>query len=337
MAVCCWVAVWPHPPPILPTPVLGFVPPNIPSSVTFPLAGLVCSFVLARPLPGRRCVEVCATPVAPQVGGAEGGFKEAVIKDGKLLLLPPRAISTSPHRSLSGTHGALTLNSCECQVCHLEWETGRSSGQIRPSWFFIQRPTPAASTVSAWVSLGVDLNISSLQGSGAETWYKCKAKCIWYWSAASRAIHTGCPSLAAKTRVALCPSLTVWISLLACNTLLFSVWTSRSSFCCVVFFFPACLWTVSFLRCCCCRDSNDTCWWLSPLPLLPLVRRVLLMACGAFRAHPSQWPSHFSLVDTQAAGCTHCFTKSLFVIQAAPASFLINSTGCVWADRFLVF
>lgn len=176
-------AFWPHPPPILPTPALAFIPPNIPSSVTFPAAGLVCSFVLARPLPGWRYVEVCAMLVAAMTDRWRG--IEFMWEPG----LPGCTWNKKQKE-------ALVRFAC-FRVSEFE------------NWFFIQRLTPAALTLPACVSLRIDLNISSLRGSGAETWYKCKAKCIWYWSAATRAIHAGCPSLAARTEVALRPSLAV--------------------------------------------------------------------------------------------------------------------------------
>lgn len=115
MAVCCWVAVRPHPPPSLPTPGLSFVPPNIPSSVTFPAAGLVCSLVVARPFPGWKCVEVCAMLVAAMMDrrqgrrGVQGGGADRRGDDGSEGVdLPPHTVFTSPSSVTRQNSGALS-------------------------------------------------------------------------------------------------------------------------------------------------------------------------------------------------------------------------------------
>lgn len=69
----------------------GFRPSEHPLISHVPCCGLVCSIVLARPLPGWRCVEVCTMLLAAMTDGEEGGFREveltdAVMKDRKVLL-----------------------------------------------------------------------------------------------------------------------------------------------------------------------------------------------------------------------------------------------------------
>lgn len=76
-------------------------------------------------------------------------------------------------------NSAFRLNTCETRICQVAFlKKAEVSSTIKTSRFFIQRLTP----VPACISLSADPNFSSPLRATAETWYKCKAKCIWDWS-----------------------------------------------------------------------------------------------------------------------------------------------------------